>query len=273
MGLALTGARWTRKPPPGTDLDRTHPLCPDHCWPLLAPQGTAQSLAKVARLADPSTRGDIYAAGSSQIVPGRKYGLSVRHGSLGDCLRLTSNTDIDRVVPGSGGWTMLICYRKTDATLRSTAAFGSGATTGGIECTGFIPYSDGVVYFDYGGSVAGTTRLSVSGLSFGDDLWVFATGLGGMQIWQNGLLRASNAANPTRTTSASTYFAVGPFTAFTDFADTALVMSWRRQLAAADIRAVSINPWQLFQPVTTLVIAPTITAPSVSRFPALMLAP
>src|SRR5262245_31048145 len=134
----LADARWTRKPPPGTDLDRSHPWCPDHAWPFLYPQGTAQCLARRAPLLAPTTRGDVY-AGSSAIVPGHKYGLSVRHGATTDLLRLTASStpsEIDKIVSLSGGWSFLLCSRKTDATFRQSQSFGTIRTPGDTAVVG-----------------------------------------------------------------------------------------------------------------------------------------
>jgi hypothetical protein len=77
-----------------------------------------------------------------------------------------------------------------------------GANTGSVSSSmsGYVPYTgDGTVYWDFGGNTEGATRLSCPGLSFSDsDVWAFTTGPRGMEIWQNGLKRASNAAQPTR---------------------------------------------------------------------------
>jgi hypothetical protein len=276
----LTGARWTSKPPPGTDLDRTHPACPDHCWPFLSPQGTAKCLAKAAPLRAPVATGDIV-AGSSTMVRTRKYGLAVRHGATSDLLRYTADEEADKVIPLSGGWTVLLAYRKTDATLRGVSAFGINTSTSttyvGVHG---LPYSDGNVYFRFGGLTEGATQITVAGLTVGDDLWTFSTGPRGMEVWQNGLLRGSNAGNPSRTSAGTALPFLWPSFApvNSDLADVALMMSWRRQLPAAAIRALSVNPWLVFQPPTLVVLvpgpeAPAIYGPSVSRFPSLTIAP
>ncbi len=86
---ALPDTRWTRKPDPGTGLDVCHPLCPDHCWPFLGPQAWAIDVGKrrgaisTPRLGGTSPSG-LY-TGSASIVPGRKYGLSVRFGATSAC--------------------------------------------------------------------------------------------------------------------------------------------------------------------------------------------
>lgn len=74
------------------------------------------------------------------------------------------------------------------------------------RCGGHIPFTDGTVYFDFGGATSGSTRVSVSGLTFSpSDTWAFSVGARGMEIWQNGRLVASNSATPTRSASADNW--------------------------------------------------------------------
>ena len=90
----------------------------------------------------------------------------------------------------------------------NTGGGSIGQFGGGSQLGAYIPYSDGKVYWDFGGYTEGTNRLSVAGLSFSDsDVFVFTVGARGMEIWQNGIKRASNSATPT-STIISTAFGV-----------------------------------------------------------------
>ena len=107
----------------------------------------------------------------------------------------------------------------TDATVLIAGALvaryggGSGSfgcanqsTAPGAVCGAYLPYSDGKVYWDFGGGTEGATRLSVASLSFAEtDVFVFTTGPRGMEIWQNGKRVASNSASPTRTSSSNPF--------------------------------------------------------------------
>lgn len=95
----------------------------------------------------------------------------------------------------------IIMHRQKIGASTDAGEFGLASTAGGERCGGHVPFTDGSVYWDYGGSTAGTTRVSVAGLTIGNDVWAFTTGPRGMEIWQNGLVRAQNAANPTRSAS------------------------------------------------------------------------
>lgn len=148
----------------------------------------------------------------------------------------------------TGPASVVLHYRKLDTTNRVSGAFGFANVGTGPILGCHLPYSDGTVYWDYGGNTAGTTRLSVAGLSFGDDVWVFTTGARGMEIWQNGILRASNAANPTRTNTAADW---GLFTysiTNADFAESGCCLLYKRQLEVEAIHALTIDPWTPFRP-------------------------
>jgi hypothetical protein len=127
-------------------------------------------------------------------------GMSVTHYSTGN---ITQLLDSDSVLATSET-SFFIHYEKHDTTNRASALFGINVSTGDPDrCGAHAPYSDGTVYWDFGGSTEGATRLSVAGLTFGNDVWCFNTGPRGMEIWQNGHLVASNAATPTRTLSGN----------------------------------------------------------------------
>jgi hypothetical protein len=275
--VCITSARWTKKPPPGTDLDRTHPFCPDHCWPFLGAAGTPQSLSRAVPLAAPSVLGEIY-AGSSLLVPGGKYGLSVRHGATTDQLKLTATASgaiCDQIVGLTGNLTMLWAYRKTDGTTRQNA-FGVNGSLGGSDiCDILMNHSDGGTYWRYNsGSTDGTDRVRIvsSTITFGDDLWMVSIGPRGMELWQNGIMLGSATGQPTRTNAGSYFGWPAGVTTWSDLADTALIMTWNRQLPKAAIRSLSHNPWQVFQPTSHIILSAASIIIPPSGFPALNIA-
>ena len=146
--------------------------------------------------------------------------------------------------------TIVIGWRKTDATNRNTTAFGVG--TGSIDnvsrCGVHLPYGDGTVYWDFGNTTSG--RLSVGGLTFGNDLWVLTTGPRGMEIWQNGYLRASKTASATRTVNGSLPFSLcrgnGASNA-SDLAECWMFRMYNRQLSRSLIAETFRDPWGLYR--------------------------
>jgi hypothetical protein len=101
-------------------------------------------------------------------------------------------------VPTSGA-TFLVIRRKLDTTNRTAALFSVGGDDS-TTCDALCPWSDGVVYWDFGG-FSSPNRLTVSGLSFSTttpERWVFTAGPRGSAIWQNGVKVASQATAVTR---------------------------------------------------------------------------
>lgn len=94
--------------------------------------------------------------------------------------------------------------------------FGVGSTTSAHRFGGHVPFTDNKVYFDFGGSTSGATRVVTSSTvtKAVTDVWAFTTGPRGMEIWQNGILLASNTATPTRTASTGEW-GLGPQAGFT----------------------------------------------------------
>ncbi len=144
--------------------------------------------------------------------------------------------------------TVILHYRKLDTTNRVSGAFGFANISAGIILGCHLPMNDGVVYWDFGGNTAGVTRLSVGGLTFRDDVWAFTTGPRGMEIWQNGIKRASNGASPTRTNTAADWGLFSYSTTTSDFAESGACLLYNRQLEVEAIQALTIDPWTPFRP-------------------------
>lgn len=169
-------------------------------------------------------------------------------------------------VPTSGGTTISVCYEKLDATFRNGAAFGVDIVlkANTFRCQTSIPFTDGVTYFDYGGVTNGTTRVQAAGLTFGADHWVFSTGPRGMEIWQNGQLRASNGANPTRDSLYSDDFVFGKIPTgvgtVSDLARFNMFCLWGRQLTTREIIDLCTNPYAPWELPSLYLSAPAISA-------------
>ena len=99
-----------------------------------------------------------------------------------------------------------IIWHGRSRTAGANGEFGLTDNSVTTRCGAHVPFTDGTVYWDFGGASTGATRLTASGLSFSAlDVWAFTTGPRGMEIWQNGILRASNSATPTRTASTAQF--------------------------------------------------------------------
>lgn len=113
-----------------------------------------------------------------------------------DYVELLPQLSADRIVSQ-----VTIAITIDRSTVDGNATFGNFYSGGWLDqrCGAHVPFTDGVVYWDFGGVTSGSTRLSVAGLTISNrDSWVFTAGLRGMEIWQNGRLRASNGGTPSR---------------------------------------------------------------------------
>ena len=164
----------------------------------------------------------------------------------------------------TAGACVTIIYRRRDATNRSSTAFGISGT--GLDRWQVnLPFSDGTVYFDFGG-FSGNNRISVSGLTFGNDIWSFNNGTVGLEIWQNGIRRANNTAG-TQTRSAGSNFRILSSASDPDNANTALTLVHNRSLSSAEIISLWQNPWQVFVPAATyLSLGAAPPAPTIYEF-------
>lgn len=130
--------------------------------------------------------------------------------SDGTCGRANAVTDYWNLGPADNFLnearaTILAIHRKTDSTNRAAGHFGLNESAAGKRAGGHVPYSDGTVYWDFGGQ-SSPNRLTASGLSFtGIQKWVFVAGTKGSAIYRNGLLVASSATAITRVGSAADY--------------------------------------------------------------------
>ncbi len=270
--------RWTRKPDPGTQLDPNHPHCPDMCWPFLSPASTPQILTRNINPGTPTAP-----VGTPTWSQGGKYGLAMRHTANTDITRFNSTAlQSDSIIPtGNGGFTVMIAYKKTDTTSRAALVWGvDGALGAANDAYCFVDHNGGFTGFFFAGT---TLQIANAGLTFGDDLWLFTTGPRGMEVWQNGIMLTSNASNPSKTAALTSCINTGQCLVawpagqpnFSDLADMALIMTWRKQLTWAAIRDLYVNPWQVFQPMPSLFAGDAATVgagPGTNRFPALFLA-
>lgn len=147
----------------------------------------------------------------------------------------------------TGPASIIVHYRKLDTTNRLAVIFAMNGN-GVSDYLHAFTNATGDLTWDYGGATVGTSRLQVSSLTFGDDVWAFTTGARGMEIWQNGILRASNGGNPTRVNSANYWGLFAGIIWASDFAESGCCLLYNRQLEIEAIRALTLDPWTPFRP-------------------------
>jgi hypothetical protein len=180
---------------------------------------------------------------------GQTYATAANNSYLGGPLVAVQES----TCPGfpTGPASLVLHYRKLDATNRDSLAWGNFANVPASYYFVALPNAAGTLRYGYGGSTVGTTELDVAGLTYGDDVWVFCHGARGMEVWQNGILRGSNAANPTRTGTVNYtgLFAGLGLAAFdSDNAESGCALVYNRQLEVPEIQALTIDPWTPFRP-------------------------
>ncbi len=89
----------------------------------------------------------------------------------------------------------------------------------------------------------GASQLQATGLTGQrDSVWTVSVGPRGMEIWQDGVKKASNATNPTRTATTTAFRSgIGM-----NMGSIGLLYLWKRQLTAAEIKFISAHPYAPF---------------------------
>ena len=149
-------------------------------------------------------------------LAGRTPSTNVNGGTFGTDrygkhLRLTRSADqyikygIDPLTTSTN--TFAIIRRRIDATSLESVTFALDTGDNINRCQVHLPWAGGIVYFDYGGTVGGTTRASFThNQNENYEMWVFRAGSLGMSIWLNGVKKASHATVAARTISSSYEF-------------------------------------------------------------------
>lgn len=106
----------------------------------------------------------------------------------------------------TGPCTCLVIRKKVDTTARNSACFGSQSGSGTQRFAAFMPFGDGNVYWDYGGSAA-PNRVTWTGYTETTNIefWAFTAGPLGSAIYLDGLVVASQSTGITRTLGGSPF--------------------------------------------------------------------
>jgi len=145
--------------------------------------------------------------------------------------------------------------------------FGVEATNSQERFQAHAPWSDGNVYFDFGGA-DGSNRLTVSGLGLATGKlyhMVFVAGASGMKIFFNGLLVGSSSTPVTRTAIATQKFNIGRFFEAVPYNFSGRIfdlMIFDRELKPADVKLLSIRPCIAYESRRRLAVRSGAASPS-----------
>jgi len=159
---------------------------------------------------------------------------------------------VDSVIP-TEEITIALGYEKTDATHRSSSAFGfNSESTEFSSCRAILPFSDSTVYWDFAVAVdALSGRAIKTGLSFGDDNWMFTSSVinDSMKIFQNGVdTFATETSANTRVISATKSFNLGVEVVNSDLAKYKYFYVYKYEMGINRARSLNDSPYQFLIP-------------------------
>lgn len=224
----LTG--W-RQPLPVERLDRAHPLAPDLVC-IVANQGAYGGVDEL---------GNEWATEGTPGERGGRQGLATRF-TTGQ-----SWTNTTVLLPTTACSIVMV--------VNSEDVNAQGSVCGNLDnaelarCQVHLPYVGGI-YWDFGGFTAGVSRLSYTPAGGFWGTWhhmAFTAGPRGMAIYEDGETKTSHTTAASRQAgSPATGFQVGKWNTQHDTAQIESLFVYSRQLNAAEVAALVINPYQMF---------------------------
>lgn len=242
MANLIFPTRRTSQPPVNARINFEHPLAQGLAALLLFNEGAGPATNLLPQ--DPVTEQNSPAWGTSQAGGLVKIASATNmNWKWSDPTRLLL---LDRA-------TILFRRRFTDTTLRAAATFGvdDPASSFNIRCGAHVPFSDGNVYFDFGG-VGGANRISFANAkSLLPESWAFRAGGLGSSIWLNGQKKVSQGTAITRTTTSSLAFYIngGNNTSISgDFQEFFFFAVYKAELPDAAIQQWMADPFCMLVP-------------------------
>lgn len=163
------------------------------------------------------------------------------------------------VTTGSTGFSLLVKMR-WGSTLGDGQGAGVRPVGGAVSLRAtFYLGTAGSIFFDFGGATNGTTRVTgtTSTTAGRVTTYLATTGPRGMELWENGVLIASNGANPTRTSSGQAFSVGDVYGGFAGNADYGIVACWDGQIPTPLAALYSGDPLKLFAPIQRTIWVPS----------------
>lgn len=177
-------------------VNPSHRLGVGHVLTVLANQSLAPQ--PIGRYRTPLTPAGTAGNAISKLGPAMAFPAS------GDNYAIPAVNSLD--VVGGARVTYAFVRQKTSTAINLSPSFGIIAPTANANrAGGHAPFSDGTVYWDFGGQ-AGANRITWTGYTAGTEVeyWVFVAGARGSAIYYQGLLRSSQGTGITRTAENKT---------------------------------------------------------------------
>ena len=196
MSVIILPHRWKRQPPQDThQLDTENPLLRNYSavWsggrfykPFTPPNQLYTTI--------PGTNAGVL---NSSFGGLNSYTARAGAGSLGG---ITIGTQRQILGDTADRGTFALVFRHTDTTLHASNAFGAGTVAEqGFAVSCYMPFSDGNVYFDFGGNATGRISAAWGGkTTTGLQICICVAGpRKGREIWRNGRKLVANTATTT----------------------------------------------------------------------------
>lgn len=236
------------KPPKFAGVNWAHPLAQGlaFCVPFSEGGGVPRNLVRDVVVAAVGTTSWVASAGgvAGSLATGGNYWDYGQN----DKLRLPSTS-----------CTVAVIRRKQDTTARASGLFGVNGSGLTDRIGAHVPYSDGTVYWDFGGA-AGANRLTWAGYtpSTAVEYWTFVAGLRGSSLWLNGIQRATQIVPLTRIPDTfNFYVGAGNDLATGDSVDLYQLLVLNTEWDQAQIRQWMVDPYGMLQPARfTRLLAP-----------------
>lgn len=237
MSTIILPNRWKRQPTGPVDIDWGNPLTAG-LKSVVCPS-LPQTLITNERIVTVGTG----------TIEGRQYGKAIvcASGSYGAQVA----ADGDTLLPSNDSGnecTILVYSRFTDTTNRASSLFGFA---GANRVQAHVPYSDGTIYWDYGGT--GNRRTTYAGFTKTTNAETYAFQYGVINpyraIWRNRQLLASGTTVDTAARGATTepFYVGGAYGQTGDNVEVYLLAVVNHVMSAGEIHAFNENPWQIFK--------------------------
>lgn len=223
------------KPPPGATIRWGHPLAFGLKALVVFNEGAGMPRDLV--------RGRLATPGGSPGWATETLGRAGRAASTSDYWSLGDSRAIASLTSAS----VLLIRRKTDATNRDSSAFGPNDSLGSVRLGSHCPFTDGIIYWDFGNSAA-PNRITWSGwTNTGIDRFAFVGGRRGLALYHNGILRASSSTPVTRSATTAD-FTINRGSSPSDVANTLFIAVYDRELTATEVALWNASPYAMLRP-------------------------
>lgn len=239
--FGLPGGRRTRQPQQAVGIDKTNPLS----------RGLVEVFNPLSLTNRTELRGYTPSISAGVVTPsvgqlGRNIVLPT--GTLDAGLIIAA--DGDDLFPSTTDATIFVVRRSLDTTARDSSLFGYTASDTDRVSTS-APWSNGILYFDFGGTAA-AQRIDVAfAKSTSVDYLVFVAGGGkGREVWRNGIKIAGDTAKNGSRAATAANFRIGSqvSTVASDGEEIYLFGISNRAWSDIEIASWTKNPWQIFKP-------------------------